>query len=122
MNLANGYIVRYEACHIIYEHVEKAEKALGRKLPAGSEIHHVDENRSNNTNSNLVICPSAAYHSLLHVRTRAYKACGNANYRICWICRQWDSPSNMYGYPNGSDFVHRTCRAKRERNRQKGIM
>lgn len=95
-----------------------AEKLLGKPLPASAEVHHVDGNGLNNEHSNLVICPDKAYHRLLHVRTAALKACGNANYRKCAICKQYDDPENMYvrvteKNPNGS-ARHRACHAKSE--------
>ena len=34
-------------------HIKVAEKALGRKLPKGSVVHHADGNPSNNANNNL---------------------------------------------------------------------
>jgi len=70
-------------------HVVIAAKALGRPLPAGAEVHHVDGNKQNNANSNLVICPSRAYHMLLHVRQRVIAAGGNPNtQRICTACKE----------------------------------
>lgn len=53
-----------------YEHILIAEKALGRPLPPGAEVHHWDKDRWNNTPTNLVICPDHAYHMLIHKRMR----------------------------------------------------
>jgi hypothetical protein len=73
----------------VYEHVIIAERALGRYLPDGVEIHHVDENPRNNTPGNLVICQSKAYHKLLHVRMRVLRAGGDPNtQRICSTCKR----------------------------------
>ena len=70
-------------------HVTIAEGALGHSLPVGAEVHHVDENKSNNRNSNLVICQDHAYHSLLHVRARVLRAGGDPNtQRICADCKR----------------------------------
>jgi hypothetical protein len=71
------------------------EAVLGRTLKTTEQVHHVDENPFNNAHSNLVVCPNQPYHHLLHVRTRAYEACGNANYRKCPYCKVYDDPANM---------------------------
>jgi len=70
----------------VREHVVVAERALGRLLPAGAEVHHVDEVRTNNANRNLVICQDRAYHVLLHVRMRIVRAGGNPD-TDAWCCR-----------------------------------
>lgn len=54
----------------LIRHRYEAEQALGKKLPKNACVHHVDGNRLNNNHSNLVICPSHAYHTLLHSRAR----------------------------------------------------
>jgi hypothetical protein len=77
------------------EHVAVAKRALGRPLPEGVEVHHVNEVKSDNRGSNLVICPNREYHALLHVRTRALDACGNAAFRQCEYCKKWDAPENL---------------------------
>ena len=77
------------------EHIHIAEKILGKKLPLGAVIHHVDENTLNNTPGNLVICPDRAYHNLLHARMRAREACGNVEWQKCPYCKQYDDPKNM---------------------------
>lgn len=66
-------------------HILRAEIALGHKLPPGAEVHHVDGNKA--ADAQLVICPSKAYHRLLHVRMRVQDAGGNPNtQRICGTC------------------------------------
>lgn len=96
------------------EHIIIAEKAFGGPLPLRAVVHHIDENRSNNANSNLVICPDDRYHKLLHVRMNAAKACGNPNFRKCPYCKIYDDPANMRGEKSGR-FVHRKCSAKAQR-------
>lgn len=49
-----------------------AERALGKALPAGAQVHHVNENKADDfTPFNLVICPNQHYHRMLHNRARA---------------------------------------------------
>lgn len=100
------------------EHRIVAERALGRPLPPGAVVHHVDEDRLNNAGSNLVICPDNKYHRLLHVRIDAMAACGNANWRKCPYCGSYDDPENMRAEKSGR-FVHRACSARAQRERRK---
>ena len=55
-------------------------------IKSGNEEASADEDTSNDDSSNLVLCESQEYHSLLHQRKRAYMACGNAKWRKCRIC------------------------------------
>lgn len=72
----------------VLEHVLIAERALGKPLPKGAQVHHVDENRRNNANTNLVICQDQSYHSLLHLRARVLRAGGNPNTDLfCATCK-----------------------------------
>lgn len=92
-------------------HVALAERALGKPLPKGAEVHHVDENGLNNAPSNLVVCPDAAYHSLLHQRQRAFDACGHYDWRKCHICKKYDAPENLW--VSRKKAHHRACDAAR---------
>lgn len=57
----------------VQEHILIVEKALGKSIPKGAVIHHVDENPQHNWNTNLVLCQDKAYHWLLHARQRVLK-------------------------------------------------
>lgn len=105
-------------------HIVVAEKALGRPFSGDIQVHHIDENKKNSRNDNLVICPDSAYHKLLHRRTEALNVCGNANWVKCCFCKKHDAPENVKSRNrviNGSNwamFYHPVCRtAKRTQQR-----
>lgn len=98
---------RYVAIDGVYEHRRIAEQALGRPLPVNAEVHHVNENPSDNRGSNLVICQDSAYHAILHQRTRALRVSGNPNYRRCESCKEWDALSQMKTV--GKRIIHFIC-------------
>jgi hypothetical protein len=77
----------------------------------------MDENPGNNAPGNLVICPSQAYHMLIHKRARALAACGNANWLKCVHCQRFDDPDSMYQSPSGAQVFHRACHAAYVRSR-----
>ena len=98
-----------------------AERALGHALPKGAEVHHFDENKWNNENTNLVICPSRAYHFLLHIRQKAMAAVGNPDWRKCMFCKKWDAPENLalYTFRNGRNAAqHKECQRARNKLRK----
>lgn len=114
----SGYWMFEIAGRSVLRHVLIAERALGRRLPKGVEIHHVDGNRGNDNPSNLVICPDKAYHALLHVRTSALNECGNANWRKCHICKKYDKPSRLRFYEPSGLIRHFECWKKQYTERR----
>ena len=49
-----------------HEHRVVAERMLGRKLKKSEVVHHIDLNKQNNDEKNLVVLPSNSEHSHLH--------------------------------------------------------
>ncbi len=91
-------------------HVAIAEAALGKPLPIGAQVHHVDGDKWNNTPSNLVICQDRAYHFLLHVRDRVRRLGGNPNtQRTCADCK---AMLDIVQFPRRGNQC-RKCRALR---------
>lgn len=66
--IQNGYFGKQINGVRKFDHVRIAEKVLGRELPIGCVVHHANGNKLDNSNENLVICPSRAYHNLIHAR------------------------------------------------------
>lgn len=113
---ARGYAKRSMARKS--EHIELAERAIGKTLPPGAEVHHVNGIKHDNRPENLVVCPDHAYHALLHARQRAMDACGNPNFRRCEICGGWDEPERMYQRKSKTGFWHRACGNKTRSERK----
>lgn len=71
---SNGYIlVRVGTEHHLadvrgyaYEHRIVAEKKIGRRLRKGEQIHHINENKSDNDPANIEVMRSMAEHKVRH--------------------------------------------------------
>ncbi len=104
--IIRGYVLLRSNNNSVYEHVSIAEKALGKPLPKGAEVHHVDGNRSNNNPWNLVVCPNRSYHMLLHRKQKALEECGNPNYLPCIFCSKYDSLDNLTSWKSSSSSMY----------------
>lgn len=102
-----------------YVHVMVAERALGKPLHAGAEVHHINGDPSDNRPSNLLICPDHEYHMLIHQRQRAMDATGNPDHRPCRICGLHDAIENMA--PHRKQFYHRACLALQSKQRRASV-
>lgn len=115
--LSNGYReFRSSAGGRVKEHIKIVEVALGKKLPKGAHVHHINGDPTDNSNSNLVVCKDMAYHKILHMRTNALNAGFPAFYRKCPFCKSYGDPSTMRNQGKGS-FSHKECAAEYQRNR-----
>jgi hypothetical protein len=112
---STGYVAVGVNGTIKLQHRNIVESVLGFTLPPKSEVHHIDGNRTNNSNDNLVVCPNNQYHQLIHRRMEALEACGNANFRKCSFCKKYDDPANMTIKRYGG--FHNACRSKHRRDR-----
>lgn len=124
---AHGYVRIWSPTHpnatkigYVLEHVFLAATALGRAVPKGVEVHHVNENKRDNRPENLVICQDHDYHALLHQRADALRATGDPRALRCCYCKLWIMPGDPDLYlPPGlrSNARHRTCAADYQRRR-----
>jgi len=81
----------------VYEHVLVAERAVGRFLPLPIVVHHHNETKGDNRNSNLAILPDDSYHHSLHRRRRVQLAGGDPWHdRLCCRCRRPRPESEFY--------------------------
>ena len=108
-----------------YTHI--AERILGRPLPIDAIVHHVDEDRTNNSPSNLVILENRAEHAALHQRLRVLQAGGRPYLdQICCTCSHIKPKEEFV--PSRTSYTGRRSeckrcvanRALRARNRRRG--
>ena len=100
------------------------KKLLDRDTLDGVFLHHIDGNKKNKVPENVVVCPDAAYHSLLVQRFRAYEACGNADWIKCTYCKKYDDHRNLYQKKVKTNFrpnenfyrFHKDCQLEFQRN------
>lgn len=103
----NGYIRKGG----VLEHRKIVEEVLKRKLSETNVVHHVDYNKSNNTNSNLVVCPDRAYHKLLHARQKVQDLGGTPGIdRWCSYCQCLHNKEDFSPKPSKHDGLASACK------------
>lgn len=105
---------------LVSGHVFVAAQAMGRALPPGAEVHHLNGDGMDNRPENLVVCEDRAYHRLLHQRQRALETCGNAGWIACGYCGVYDDPGNLClrSDTNAPSGHHRACHTDYVRERR----
>jgi hypothetical protein len=91
------------ACHngFVQEHTLVVEKRLGRYLTRKERVHHDNEIRTDNRDSNLILCANEAEHRSIHRRKRISLAGGNPDTdRICPRCDKVKSKSEFTSSSN----------------------
>lgn len=128
-----GYVQIYRPEHpkardngYVFEHTLIAEQVLGKPLPAKAQVHHVDDNGTNNSHRNLVLCEDDAYHKLLHARARVIRAGGIiGSDKICCRCQTLKPLGAFSPDPNAAWGVHgycRKCGATRRKEKRDGTI
>lgn len=80
----------------VYEHVLVAEEKLGRYLKKGEVVHHIDENKYNNSSENLMVFKTNSDHASFHSGNKDLCLDGDVyitlnkleKYIVCPVCNK----------------------------------
>jgi len=57
----------YRDANWVREHIVIIEREIGKRIPNGMVVHHIDGNKRNNKRDNLFLC-TVSEHNNLHAR------------------------------------------------------
>ena len=110
---------RANAYGYVFEHLLVAERAMGKPVPIGAAVHHVNGNPLDNRPDNLVVCENNAFHLYLHARTRIVRAGGSPRiHKICSCCKRLLPRSDFNKSHHKSDGLMIYCNDCRKAKRQ----
>lgn len=119
----SGYFYSYESRSgkLVYLHRQIAEKSLGRPLLDSEVIHHIDENKTNNDPSNLLVFKTNGDHVRFHNLSESTKEvlrlddgayiCRVKPSKACLICGTLFHPSKK-GTSREQKCCSHSCAAK----------
>ena len=120
---SSGYLCVCVGGKIIHMHREIAERALGKPLPKGSVVHHVDGNKVNNSPENLIILQNKHEHMVLHAKLKVIQAGGDwKTQKVCYICKGLKAHGDfatMNKSWDGLQYYCKDCRRELDRKRWK---
>ncbi len=91
-------------------HRLRAERALGKPLPAKAVVHHADGSKRDD--APLVICQDTSYHRLLHSRMRVKALGGNPWTDLyCPWCNTVKHADQFYNNRSSATGHHYHCKA-----------
>ncbi|SRR6266568_3649117 len=100
-------IKHYPVRHGVRLHRWLAEQARGKPLPPGAVVHH---HNGKKVGGALVVCQNAAYHVLIHTRTKIFYAGGDPNTDgWCYACKQ-PRPRTLF---SKGRIICRPCQSER---------
>lgn len=87
------------------------EKILGKSISSKIEIHHLDFDRSNNSNANLIVCPNKSYHQLLHRRQEVLMAGFDPwKFHKCTDCKKFLENENFSNNKTRASGLNNLCK------------